>query len=274
MEEIKTKKCGGKCKETKLLIEFSIDNSSNDGRQYSCIKCRNEYYKENKNKPKKSLIKFKICIGECKKEFPIEEMYIHSINKKGKPCYASYCPPCWEIHRKARDKKYQRRYEVDRRNGDPAYKLKTNASRHARKILKANGGSKDNNSFLQAINCTQEEFAGHFMNHPEKEWWMTLDNNGKYDSKTWDDNDPTTWTWNIDHIIPCSLLLASSIDDIDFKICWSLSNLRPYSAKQNVLDGANRTRHKDPQILDRLQKERACITEEMMLNDKNKEEAI
>jgi hypothetical protein len=28
-----------------------------------------------------------------------------------------------------------------------------------------------------------------------------------------------------------------------FKECWALENLRPYSSKQNWLDGINRTRH-------------------------------
>jgi len=29
-----------------------------------------------------------------------------------------------------------------------------------------------------------------------------------------------------------------------FRDCWALSNLRPYSAKQNQLDGATKLRHK------------------------------
>ena len=50
--------------------------------------------------------------------------------------------------------------------------------------------------------------------------------------------------WHIDHIIPQSLLPYSSMEDDNFKKCWALSNLRPLSAKQNLLDGANRIRHK------------------------------
>jgi hypothetical protein len=50
--------------------------------------------------------------------------------------------------------------------------------------------------------------------------------------------------WNLDHIIPNSEFKYISIQDDEFKKCWSLSNLRPLSAKQNVLDGANKIRHK------------------------------
>jgi hypothetical protein len=32
--------------------------------------------------------------------------------------------------------------------------------------------------------------------------------------------------------------------DDNFKKCWSLENLRPYSAKQNQLDGITKIRHK------------------------------
>lgn len=73
---------------------------------------------------------------------------------------------------------------------------------------------------------------------------MTWNNWGMYRSKTWDDNDPVTWTWQIDHIIPCSDLPYLSMEDENFKKCWALENLRPYSAKQNLFDGIRRVRHK------------------------------
>jgi hypothetical protein len=35
------------------------------------------------------------------------------------------------------------------------------------------------------------------------------------------------------------------MEEESFKNCWKLNNLRPYSAKQNVLDGCYRARHKE-----------------------------
>ena len=32
--------------------------------------------------------------------------------------------------------------------------------------------------------------------------WMNWNNWGKYDVKTWNDNDQSTWVWNLDHIVP------------------------------------------------------------------------
>lgn len=73
--------------------------------------------------------------------------------------------------------------------------------------------------------------------------WMTWENWGKYDPQTWNDTDKSTWVWNIDHIIPHSTFVYNSMEDDEFNKCWAMSNLRPYSAKQNILDGAKRTRH-------------------------------
>lgn len=43
---------------------------------------------------------------------------------------------------------------------------------------------------------------------------------------------------HIDHIRPVSSFNIKSIDDPDFKICWSLDNLQPLWAKDNYLKGA------------------------------------
>lgn len=70
--------------------------------------------------------------------------------------------------------------------------------------------------------------------------WMNWDNHGIYDVTSWNDDDSSTWTWQIDHIIPQSKLPYTSMDDENFRKCWSLSNLRPLSAKQNVNDNNHR----------------------------------
>ena len=72
---------------------------------------------------------------------------------------------------------------------------------------------------------------------------MTWDNWSRYNPETWDDNDPSTWTWQVDHLKPHSTFNYDSMEHPDFKKCWALENLRPLSAKQNVLDGITRSRH-------------------------------
>ena len=72
---------------------------------------------------------------------------------------------------------------------------------------------------------------------------MNWDNWGVYKANGWNDDDQSTWTWQIDHIIPQSTLPYSSMNDDNFQKCWALNNLRPYSAKLNNLDGVKRTKH-------------------------------
>lgn len=50
---------------------------------------------------------------------------------------------------------------------------------------------------------------------------MTWENYGRYG-------------WHIDHIIPQSVLPFDSIGDLNFKICWSLDNLRPLWYTDNL----------------------------------------
>ena len=73
--------------------------------------------------------------------------------------------------------------------------------------------------------------------------WMNWNNYGRYDIKSWDDNNSNTWTWQVDHIIPHSTFKYSSMEDEDFKKCWDLKNLRPYSSKLNFEEGVKRVRH-------------------------------
>lgn len=44
-------------------------------------------------------------------------------------------------------------------------------------------------------------------------------------------------TWHIDHITPASWFKYSSTDDADFKRCWSLDNLQPKWAFDNLSKG-------------------------------------
>lgn len=103
-------------------------------------------------------------------------------------------------------------------------------------------GNKSNFSILKYLPYSINELKDHIESQFES--WMTWDNWGKYNSNTWNDNDSSTWVWNIDHIIPQAHLLYSSMEDDNFKKCWALDNLRPYSAKKNVINGSKIRRKK------------------------------
>jgi hypothetical protein len=94
--------------------------------------------------------------------------------------------------------------------------------------------SKNKQSFIKYLEYSIEELRSHLESQFES--WMTWDNYGSYKKDSWKDDNQSTWTWNIDHIIPQSTLPYTSMEDDNFKLCWALNNLRPYSSKQNLID--------------------------------------
>jgi hypothetical protein len=127
-----------------------------------------------------------------------------------------------------------------RRKYDAAYRLRHYISGRIRKILKQSGFKK-NNSCIKYLDYSFSQLKDHL--EKQFEAWMTWTNHGNYNPLTWDDGNVNTWTWQLDHIIPQSDLPYTSMEDDNFKKCWSLENLRPLSAKVNNFDGTNRTRH-------------------------------
>lgn len=118
---------------------------------------------------------------------------------------------------------------------DPVFKLRQAVSGSIRDSLSGRLSSKNNLSVWKFLPYTKYELKKHFENQFEP--WMNWNNWGRYNVQTWNDNDSSTWTWNIDHIISHSNFPYISMADQEFKDCWVLTNLRPYSAKQNIIDG-------------------------------------
>jgi hypothetical protein len=129
--------------------------------------------------------------------------------------------------------------EQERRKIDPVFRLKGILRSATRGWLK---GTKNGESIASHLPYTIQELKNHL--ESQFEYWMNWGNQGVYRVETWNDFDPTTWTWQLDHIMPQSDLPYTTMEEENFRECWKLSNLRPYSAKQNLLDGVSRIRHK------------------------------
>jgi hypothetical protein len=214
---------------------------------------------EGENKPNG----LKTCI-QCKVPQPRNNFFCK--NKANNLLY-NRCKVCLKKHRKpqktnkekvrARMKIYRPQYRLqhrvhirtlqnirtkERKHLDPVFKIRCSVSKTIWRMLKIQNSSKGRKSSLQYLSYTIDELKAHLESLFEP--WMTWENWGIYNAKSWDDNDPTTWKWNIDHIIPQSDLPYTTMTDENFQKCWDLSNLRPLSAKQNHTDGVNRSRHK------------------------------
>lgn len=133
-------------------------------------------------------------------------------------------------------KEKRRNRENQKLKNNPLYRLRNYMPIVLRQALRQyainkNGRATFNNIFPYSVKELYDHLVSQF------EPWMNWDNWKIYNPYLWDDNDSSTWQWNIDHIIPQNKLPFSSIEDENFKKCWALENLRPYSAKQNILDG-------------------------------------
>ena len=128
----------------------------------------------------------------------------------------------------------QNKYRRNRYKNEPQYKLRTIIRAAIYKSFRKSGLSKNDESCLLYLPYSIQELKEHI--EKQFESWMTWNNQGTYDKNIWNDNDPNTWKWQIDHIIPASTFNYNSMEDKEFKRCWALNNLRPYSAKQNLLD--------------------------------------
>lgn len=209
----------------------------------------------------------KIEISYCKEWKPLSEF-----QPRGNGQYRGMCNLCRKLYTKEFDRirllkpevsQRRKQYAIDnkesinkaqrdRRKNDPVYAARRDASREVGKKLQQFGSSKQGKSTKNHFPWTDEELKADFEAKfllpenlgPDGKPWMTWQNRGRYNPKTYDPNDASTWTWQMDHIIPHSEFHYETMDCKEFEECWGLTNLRPLNSKQNILDGTHRTRHK------------------------------
>lgn len=188
---------------------------------------KKKYYKNNKEKILINVKKYY--------ENNIEKinMYYNDYVKNNKEKIANKLKK-YNIENKDKIKLAQR---VSYRN-NPATRIRKILSSKIRVKLLESDSSKNSISIFKHLPYTIDELKNHL--ESQFETWMSWENYGVYRSNSWKDDDKSTWTWQIDHIIPHSYFKYTSMEDSDFVECWSLNNLRPLSSKQNLIDGDRR----------------------------------
>lgn len=237
-------KLNGKCKKcflVKNLTDFYLKKSTRK-HDSTCKKCRNDFAKvrykslSKKDKEKYSLRVKNWATNNTVRRKNIINRYHKKHSEKEKLYYLANSENIktrnrkWLSLNKTRANERLRRY---RRR--PEVKLRNNVSSLIRFHIKKNDGAKNNCSILDFLNYSITDLMKHLSSKFEP--WMNWNNHGNFNLKTWDDKNNLTWTWQIDHIIPQSQLPYRSMTDDNFKKCWDLENLRPFSSKQNVLNG-------------------------------------
>jgi hypothetical protein len=222
-----------RCKIIKNITDFYFRKDNSNYRN-ECKECYSlflkNYYISNKDKIKNRSNKYYFNNKE--------KVKIYQKNNK-------------EIINKWANGNKRKQYIKTKLQTDIEFKIKKLISSSINFQLNKNNSSKKRKSCLDYLPYSIKELKQHIENlfyhsnnlHNGKVW-MTWNNRGLYIVKTWNDNDTSTWTWQLDHIIPHSTFKYISMEDQSFKDCWALSNLQPLSAKQNWIDGIYRIRHK------------------------------
>lgn len=214
------------CKKEKKEIDFHKNSSNKDGLQCACKECNKLYIEANKEKV--SLYGKHYRLENKDKSLDYNNLY----REQNKVQISKQRKEYRQINKIEISNK-KRIYERNKSHNDPAFKLRKKISLFVRLAI---ANSKSGYSILEYLPYSMEELKQHLESQFES--WMTWKNWGSYDSNTWSDDEQFTWTWQLDHIIPQAHLPYNTMDDENFKKCWALNNLRPLSAKQNILLGS------------------------------------
>jgi len=122
----------------------------------------------------------------------------------------------WRKNNAEKLKNYKREYQKKLISTNPQYKLAQRFRTALWQNIKDNGLTKYKNTF-DLLPYTFDELKQHLENQFED--GMTWDNYGE---------------WHVDHVIPQSHFNYSTTDSEEFKLCWSLNNLKPLWGKINL----------------------------------------
>lgn len=120
---------------------------------------------------------------------------------------------------------YQNKYRKNKRKNDPVYRFMKNVSTLIRLTFKSTSSSKNGESSKDKLPSGSGK---DYVKYIESLW---------QEGMNWKNHGPSSKerkTWQIDHIIPQSLLKYSSYNDLNFKICWDVENLKPLWSEDNT----------------------------------------
>ena len=211
-----------KCREEKPLTEFYKRSDTPSGYRNSCkecwIKAGKKYVKENTFGDRKKIYYellnkgLKVCNG-CGKIKSIEEYW--KSTSRCIECNKKYNKKEYLKHKERRileAREYRKNHKDNRsRLNTPQDYISSRISSAIRYSLKRVGKNKNNRKWESILGYGANELMEHFNINTIEE----LKGN------------------EIDHIIPIASYSYNGVEDIEFKKCWDINNLRLIPAKEN-----------------------------------------
>lgn len=222
METLPSKTCS-KCKQVKPLSEFHKDARSKDGVHSWCRECRctvgKQRYAGNPEIYRERSREWAACNSSRKRETTRKWIAENRDRKR-------YTDRLWLINNVERVKDWRRKnrkrmraYSVKARS-TPKGKITDIARKAVYRCFRSSTGKCGRKTF-DLLGYTPEELMASL--EAKFKPGMSWENHG---------------AWHVDHKRPIASYNFSSVDDHEFKECWSLENLQPLWAKENLSKGA------------------------------------
>ncbi len=225
------------CKTVKSTKDFHKCKKSKDGYTYKCKLCVIEYQKKYlvRRGVKQRIVdysrkysrehKVECVIARKKyrnKELTKEKRAIYGRQYRSRPnvkITERENGRRWIVNNRERHRVNMKRQYRERAK-NPIFRMTTAIRVALCTAMKKQGASKGGSHWESLVGYTIEELRNHLESQFTK--GMTWENYGK---------------WHIDHIIPISFFQYVSPDDVEFKMCWRLENLRPLLGIDNIKKG-------------------------------------
>lgn len=207
------KQCS-KCKQWKDESCFTKKKDNKDGLTTKCKDCQAIYYQEHKEELKKRA---------KENYYKNKERYNEYDRQRSKTQNRKEWTKQWKENNQDKLQYYRENRDNKKRYSTPQAKIDKCIMGYLARSIKSNFDSKIGCMYKDNLTFTIQEFKSYFESLFTSE--MSWNNFGEY--------------WEMDHIIPKKFFSYVSTDDRDFKICWSLMNLRPLTIEEN------RTRPRD-----------------------------
>jgi len=243
------KKCS-KCGEWKRADEFYLEPRLKCGLSSSCKECQKKYRELNKEKIKeRSKLWFAKNID--KRNAYARKWSENNPEKKVATNKEQY------LKNKEKRKEYQREWRAlnSDKHKESVYlwrKLNPEKTKEYAQIT----GKRIRSTPKGKLNCNIRRYISSSLNGNKKGHWETLvgytvDELKRHLEKRF--TKEMNWNnygsfWHIDHIIPINAFNFKSASHRDFKRCWSLKNLRPLEAKENIRKGHKLNKHFQPSL--------------------------
>ena len=207
------------CKKEKSLDNFCLDKSCKDSKSPICRQCGSEKSKVWRDKNNECLKeKRRVWNGANKDLKKVRDCIYRKNNKeKIKERKRLEYKTNSETIKKRSKLRYEKTKKLKGRKPIMSKELKHLSRQVSCGIWRSIQGNKKNRHWELLVGYTIRQLKEHL----EKQFQlgMSWNNYGK---------------WHLDHKIPISAFNFESFMDVDFKKCWSLKNLQPLWAKENL----------------------------------------